>query len=218
MTTNVVDPREESVAPAARGAARRADKVATKRDELARAALSALSERGYAATGLREIAANSEYSHGVLHYYFSDKLDLITHCVNLYKRECIASYDDVLDGAGDAESLRLRFAQRLTATMEADLSTHKLWYDLRMQAVFEGSLREDVRAIDDELEAMVWRIVREYAALAGGQPLLDSAGTYASLDGLFERAVRRRSSGDVDAAKELTVQLYALVGALVVVN
>lgn len=201
--------------PATRGAARRADKVATKRDELARAALAALSERGYAATGLREIAANSEYSHGVLHYYFNDKLDLISHCVNLYKRECIASYDDVLDGATDAETLRRRFADRLAETMEHDLPTHKLWYDLRMQAVFEKALVADVDAIDDELEGMVWRIVTRYAELAGGHPILDSTGVYAALDGPFERAVRRRGDAGPETKAVLASQLYALLGALV---
>ncbi|MBM7368966.1 TetR/AcrR family transcriptional regulator [Gordonia hydrophobica] len=209
---------EQVLPPAARSAARRADKVAAKRDELARAARKTLSELGYAGTSLREIAANSEYSHGVLHYYFSDKLDLIAHCVHLYKAECVASYDGIIDeseGEGAAEALRRRFADRLAETMEHDLPTHKLWYDLRMQAVFERTLVEDVRAIDDELESMVWRVVSRYAELAGGEPIMDAAGVYAALDGPFERAVRRRCDGEQDAAAELSRQLHALLGVLV---
>lgn len=218
MTTEstVVD---QALPPAARSAARRADKVAAKRDELARAARKTLSELGYAGTSLREIAANSEYSHGVLHYYFSDKLDLIAHCVQLYKAECVASYDDILDDVSDgddaAEALRRRFADRLAETMEHDLPTHKLWYDLRMQAVFERTLVEDVSAIDDELKAMIWRVVGRYAELAGGEPIMDAAGVYAALDGPFERAVRRRSDGEQDAAEDLAEQLHTLLGVLV---
>ena len=53
------------------------DKFAERRAELADAALQTLSELGYARTSLREIAQNSEFTHGVLHYYFRDKVDLI---------------------------------------------------------------------------------------------------------------------------------------------
>lgn len=201
--------------PAAAGANKHATKVAAKRDELARAALKTLSTLGYARTSLREIAANSEYSHGVLHYYFADRLELIAHCVHLYKRECVAAYDDVLRPEDDAQSLRLRFAERLSATMVQDLPTHKLWYDLRSQALFEPALIEDVREIDRSLEAMIWRVMSRYAELAGGTLVLDSAGTYAALDGLFERAVRREVHGDAGAAPELAEQISALVGALV---
>jgi AcrR family transcriptional regulator len=202
-------------APAAVGATKHATKVAAKRDELARAALKTLAEFGYARTSLREIAANSEYSHGVLHYYFADRMDLIAHCVHLYKAECIASYDDVLQPNDDAPALRSRFAQRLAATMEHDLPTHKLWYDLRSQALFEPALIDDVREIDGELEAMIWRVVLRYAELVDGAPILDSAGSYAALDGPFERAVRRRVHGDDGAAGELSAQVHALLDALV---
>ena len=63
----------------------RDDKFAERRAELGEAALQTLAERGYARTSLREIAQNSEFSHGVLHYYFTDKVDLILCSVRQYK-------------------------------------------------------------------------------------------------------------------------------------
>jgi len=65
-------------------ARRQVDKFAERRAQLAVAALQTLAELGYARTSLRDIAQNSEFSHGVLHYYFSDKFELITFCV----RQC----------------------------------------------------------------------------------------------------------------------------------
>src|SRR5882724_4138226 len=59
----------------------RVDKFSARRIELAEAALETLAELGYARTSLREIAQKSEFTHGVLHYYFSDKVDLICCCV-----------------------------------------------------------------------------------------------------------------------------------------
>jgi AcrR family transcriptional regulator len=60
---------------------RQVDKFAQRRAQLAASALQTLSELGYARTSMREIAQNSEFSHGVLHYYFRDKVELITFCV-----------------------------------------------------------------------------------------------------------------------------------------
>src|SRR6201996_8697342 len=72
-----------------RVARRQVDKFAERRGQLAPAALQTLAELGYARTSLRDIAQNSEFSHGVLHYYFSDKFELITYCVRQYKAECV---------------------------------------------------------------------------------------------------------------------------------
>lgn len=214
MTADTIDAATSS-APAARGVVKRSTKVAARRDELARAAFKTLSERGYAETSLRDIAANSDYSHGVLHYYFADKLDLITHCVALYKAECVATYDDILDGVADADALRRRFIDRLVDTAVNELATHKLWYDLRMQAVFEPSLIPGVQEIDAELAAMIWRVVVRYAELVRSEPVLDASGVYATFDGPFERAVRRLATGESAAAEDLSAQLDGLLRALV---
>ena len=93
----------------ARPADRAAEKVAVRRGQLAAAALKTLSELGYARTSLREIAQNSEFSHGVLHYYFHDKTDLITYCVREYKAECVRRYDHVVATATTADELEAGF-------------------------------------------------------------------------------------------------------------
>ncbi|HQU02794.1 MAG TPA: TetR family transcriptional regulator, partial [Acetobacteraceae bacterium] len=67
----------------------RVDKFVERRRELAQAAVQTLAELGYARTSLREIAQNSAFSHGVLHYYFKDKADLIMCCVRHYKAHCV---------------------------------------------------------------------------------------------------------------------------------
>src|ERR1700754_5150565 len=82
-----------------------ADKFEERRRELAVAALQTLGELGYARTSLREIAVNSPYSHGVVHYYFADKIELITYCVRQYKADCVTRYDDIVAEAQSAEEL-----------------------------------------------------------------------------------------------------------------
>lgn len=166
-----------------------ADKTERRRIELAESALKTLGELGYARTSLREIAANSEFTHGVVHYYFRDKIDLIGYCVRHYKTICSRRYDEVVETATSAEELAEGFLAKMAQTLREETALHRLWYDLRVQSMFEEQLRTDVAAIDLLLEAMIGRILRRYADLAGARPRLDDATAYAAVDGLFEQAV-----------------------------
>jgi AcrR family transcriptional regulator len=165
------------------------DKIERRRVALAESALKTLGELGYARTSLREIANNSEFTHGVVHYYFRDKIDLISYCVRYYKTKCARRYDEVVETATSADELAAGFLGKLTQTLVEETPMHKLWYDLRAQSMFEEQLRPDVEAIDQLLEEMIWRILSRYADLTGTTPTVDAPTAYALVDGLFEQAV-----------------------------
>ena len=199
--------------PAARG--RRGEGTYDeRRDLLAESALTTLGQRGYANTSLRDIAANSPFTHGVVHYYFRDKTELITHCVRQYKARCIHRYDSVVETAATAEELVAGFADRLVETLVEEAPMHRLWYDLRSQAMFDARLHDDVLAIDAGLEDMVWRVLRRYAQLSGRELAVTSAEAYAILDGLFERALLRHLAGQPDALRALRRTAHALPSRL----
>jgi AcrR family transcriptional regulator len=182
---------------------RQVDKFAERRSQLATSALRTLSELGYARTSLREIAQNSDFSHGVLHYYFRDKVELITYCVKQYKAECVTRYDQIVATAESADELRETFGTALAATCDEDGAMHRLWYDLRNQALFEDSFRADVLEIDKTLELMIWRIVVQYAELSGRELAVSSSTAYGLLDGLFQQALLRNLAGDEAALPDL---------------
>src|SRR5205085_9318278 len=98
----------------------RPDKFAERRAELGEAALQTLAERGYARTSLREIAQNSEFSHGVLHYYFRDKIDLILCSVRQYKARCVKRYDRVTAESTTFDELMEGFLAQLADTVRKD--------------------------------------------------------------------------------------------------
>ena len=181
-------------------ARRKIDKFADRRDELAAVAGQTLAELGYARTSLRDIAQNSAFSHGVLHYYFTDKVDLITHCVRLCKAECVTRYDHVVATAASAAELRDGFVAALAATLREDAPMHRLWYDLRNQSLFDASFRAEVGEIDLSLEQMIWRVVSRYAELAGSPPAVPSSVAYAIFDGLFQQALLRQATDASGAA------------------
>src|SRR5579862_4374831 len=176
-----------------------ADKHDKRRSELAESALRTLGELGYARTSLREIASNSEFSHGVVHYYFADKLELIVYCVRYYKARCVTRYDDVIADATSAGGLVEAFAAKLAETIRDEGPMHSLWYDLRSESIFEPGLREAVTLIDRTLEEMIWRVVSRFAELAGRDVRLSPATAYALLDGVFQQALLGHSGGRADA-------------------
>ena len=186
-----------------RVARRQVDKFEERRRQLAAGALQTLSERGYARTSLREIAQNTEFSHGTLHYYFTDKVELIMYCVRQYKAVCVQRYDAIVTDSETPEGLAADFAEGLAATCRDDALMHRLWYDLRSQSLFEVSFRKDVAEIDESLERMIWRIVARYAELSGREPTCSSAMAYATFDGLFQQALLRHLSGSELALDDL---------------
>jgi AcrR family transcriptional regulator len=189
--------------PAERISRRQVDKFEERRKQLADAALQTLSELGYARTSLREIAQNSAFSHGVLHYYFRDKVDLITYCVRQYKAHCVLRYDGIVADAEDPDALARDFADGLVETLREEALLHRLWYDLRSQSLFEESFRADVADIDESLERMIWRIVSRYAELSGNAATCSSAMAYATFDGLFQQALLRHLGGSELALDDL---------------
>lgn len=192
------------------------DKFALRRAQLAKSALHTLSKLGYAGTSLRDIAQNSEFSHGVLHYYFRDKVDLITYCVRQYKVASVARYDQVVATSTTPDELRVQWLDAMVTTLRQDAPMHCLWYDLRNQSMFAESFREDVRAIELSLEKMIGRIFTHYAELSGLRLAASPRLAYALVDGVFQHALLRHLSGDDRAAAELPGHLVPVLDRLLV--
>ncbi len=193
---------------------RQVDKFAERRAQLADAALQTLAELGYARTSLREIAQKSPFSHGVLHYYFSDKHDLITHCVRQYEAACVTRYDEIVATAGSAGELKQEFSEAMAQTLRTDAPMHRLWYDLRNQSLFEESFRADVLEIDQRREEMIWRVLSRYAEFSGVTLALPPGAAYAILDGLFQQALLHHLAGHDDAAEYLRANVVRILDGL----
>ena len=173
-----------------------ADKFSQRRAELSQATLQTLASLGYARTSLREIAQNSEYSHGVLHYYFKDKVDLILCSVRQYKAVCVKRYDRVVDESTSFDQLMDGFLDALGATVRDEAPLHRLWYDLRSQSLFEDAFRADVAEIDKSLERMIWRVMMRFAELGTCPLTVPPSVAYAALDGLFQQCLLKYLAGD----------------------
>jgi AcrR family transcriptional regulator len=187
------------------------DKFDRRRDELAESALATLGAMGYARASLREIAGNSPFSHGVVHYYFQDKLELVIYSVRYYKARCVTRYDAVVRDSTTAGELVEAFAAKLGQTIRDEAPMHRLWYDLRTQSMFDDRLRGAVTEIDAALEAMIWRVIDRYAELAGQPPSVGSGAAYGMLDGLFQQALLAFTAGGEAVLDGLGAQVRAVM-------
>jgi TetR/AcrR family transcriptional repressor of bet genes len=187
------------------------DRFDERRNELAESALLTLGELGYARTSLRDIASNSPFSHGVLHYYFADKLELVLYSVTYYKMRCITRYDQVMEESTTEQELIEGFAAKLVETIIEEAPMHRLWYDLRVQSMFDVRLRDDILAVDHAIRDMIWRIVSRYGELADRQVAMDKASAYGVLDGLFQAALLGHVTGDPAALPTLVGQVQSLM-------
>lgn len=192
-----------------------ANKFTDRRKELADSALAAIADQGFARTGLRDIAARSALSTGILHYYFADKDDLIAQAIWQYKSECARRYDPIVTTATTAKELVARFGEEMTATLRDEADMHRLWYDLRNQSLFDEGFRDTIIAIDGLLSDMVWAVVARYAELCGATPAIDPETAYALFDGVFLNTLIRHLRGDLTAVAELPQRTANLLAAAV---
>ncbi|MET0860780.1 MAG: TetR/AcrR family transcriptional regulator [Microbacterium sp.] len=191
------------------------NKFAARRRELADSALAAIAEHGFANTGLRDVAARTELSTGILHYYFDGKDDLIAQAIWQYKSECARRYDPIVETATTAEELAERFGVEISATLRDESDMHRLWYDLRNQALFEDGFRDTIVAIDELLTDMVWAVVQRHAELRGRPANIDRATAYALFDGLFLNCLIAYLRGDLSALDQISVRTRNLLAASV---
>lgn len=153
------------------------EKRELRKISLADSALSALREFGYTKTTMRDIAKKSGMSLGMLHYYFSDKDELILFCVTRFKDAFIENLASLARGASGDHKVIEALSSGLVLSLIRDADAHRLWYDMRLQAMYEPIFRPKVTAIELALRDL-------FSPLSPNDPAhLDRV--YAAIDGLF---------------------------------
>ncbi len=172
----------------------RADRKSTKREDkkrlIAESAIKALVVLGYANTSLRDIAEQSGMSLGMLHYYFEDKIELITYCVTRYKEDFISQLDGVMEQAVTPEQAEQLFHNLLVHTIVTDAATHRLWFDIRTQSLFDEVFLPTVTDLEIALIEVVQRVANKMQLQADAEVL------YALVNGMFRIQMQRYTSDD----------------------
>lgn len=182
-------------------AKRKAERREAKKMAIALSALDALKRIGYANTTMRDIAAFCDMSLGSLTYYFIDKDDLITWCVRLYKAEFIQRIGRVTGQHLAPQEIIEKLANELAHSVIEDRATHRLWYDIRNQAMFDSTFLAVVVEIENSLQQTLTEVLR---AMGVEGPLSGALG-YAMLDGVY-RFLLQNSAGTTQNLEMLAGQ------------
>ena len=162
-----------------RQADRKAAKRETKRREIAESAIEALKTYGYAQTTLRDISAHSDLSLGMLHYYFESKEDLLIYCVRQYKVTFVETIRRATEDVNAPEDIQRAFCEALVDTILSRADIHRLWYDIRSQAMFDKTFVPIVTEIETMMQSLLEPFVRS------ADDAVDISGLYARVDGVF---------------------------------
>ena len=189
----------------------RAERKNAKRDGkkrlIADSAIEALKELGYANTSLRDIAEKCDLSLGMLHYYFEDRSQLIIYCVRIYKRDFVRNITEALEVAEGRDEVIDAFSEALTASIFDDEMTHRLWYDIQNQAMFD----ETFRPVVAEIEEMLVGIVATAFNKAGHGKQDNIEISYALLDGVFRLLMQGQIGRKPRSREELVAIFQALL-------
>ncbi|NRB03652.1 MAG: TetR family transcriptional regulator [Rhodobacteraceae bacterium] len=161
-----------------------------KKREIAISALETLNGKGYAQTRLRDIAARADMSLGMVHYYFDSKEDLMIYCVRRYKSSFFDAMDTILQSANTPEDLRSGICEALLHTVETEAAGHRLWYDIRSQAMFDPTFQPVVV----EMETMMMNMIAPFSGNPSDRRVV--AGLYARIDGVFRLVLQDHLEGN----------------------
>jgi AcrR family transcriptional regulator len=207
-------PKKTPTAAAAKKQAASSEQVprSDRRTALLQHALECLSTKGYAQTTLRDIASESGMSLGRLYYYFESKEDLITMVVSHYKEEFMVSMLSSFEGTETVEEMLSQVIDEYIRTIQTSARTHRLWYDIRMQAMFDEKFRAVVNPIQDGLRTFFPALIEKMSALLDNAPLpgIDPEFLYLMTDALFFRALQDDVTSNKVACKRFRKSLEEL--------
>jgi AcrR family transcriptional regulator len=144
MVQIAIAPRPDGAgAPGATGAS-----AETRRREILAAASRLFRERGFAATGMRDIAAALRMTAGNLYYYFENKQALLAYCQE-------ATLDELTAGEPDDARAASTAAERLRRAIVAHV--------VALNESHPGSIAHlEIEALDAERRAPLLRKRKEY--------------------------------------------------------
>ncbi|MEP3276411.1 MAG: TetR/AcrR family transcriptional regulator [Stappiaceae bacterium] len=151
-----------------------------KRRQLAVSTANALCTLGYANTSLRDIAELSGNALGTLHYYFEDRVDLITYSVRYHKRTFLDELTAAAVGEGTLPNVIEKLSIGLAHGVTYNAETHKLWFDIRNQAMFDATFEPAITEIEGEIISIFSQIEQRFLG-----DRRDAALDYTAVDGLF---------------------------------
>ena len=134
----------------------------------------------------------------------------VSYCVRRYKSDFLRHLNAAVDVSDDNEALKANVSQMLADTIMEEAATHKLWYDIRHQTLFDDRFREVVNEIEAQIISAIDRILKQLQP----SPAMPASYGYAVLDGVFQHALHGRIKGDLSCSEDITALFRGILDRL----
>ena len=179
-----------------------------RKEQLIEAAVALFSERGYAATRIRDICERAGVAKGLFYWYFPTKLDLFAELVRTMRRQLRRAQAAAMDPHADALT-RLRQGTVASVVFMAEHAAYFALVDVeRSDPAIADTLREGSQVYLDDVRALVREALRD-GSIVDADPDLLAFGVLGAVSS-YSNAWR---AGRIDATP---AELAEFVGAWVV--
>jgi AcrR family transcriptional regulator len=185
-----------------------------RREQMLRAAVEVICERGFSDTRIADVARRAEASPALVIYYFGTKDGLLTEAMRWSEDQFYAATEALLAKVDSARE-RLETLVRLTCVRQLDEEVPGawgLWFDLWVQAFRHPEVARDRIAMDKRWRESISAIVRhgQGAGEFGDVDIDDFAITWgALLDGLSIQVALDDPAVDSDRAVSIAMRMAA---------
>lgn len=180
-----------------------------KRRELAENAITTIARAGYANITLRDIAASTGVSLGKIQYYFPEKEGLLLYCVDLSVDRFTSQLNEILDADISPNEARSAYIELFAHSIINYAHLHRLWYDIRNQAMFDSLLRQRVADVEARFVAICDELGSKFAVNE-----VRGVEIYVMLDGAYRYYIQQRIAGTPITAEDIALSLKRLIGYL----
>jgi AcrR family transcriptional regulator len=185
-----------------------------RREQMLRAAVEVITERGFSDTRIADVAARAEASPALVIYYFGTKDGLLTEALRWSEDQFYAATEQILAGL-DSAVARLETLVSTTCVPHRDEDlpdSWGLWFDLWVQAFRHPGVAKDRVELDQRWRSVISTIVREgqTAGEFGEVDIEDFAVTWAALlDGLSIQVALEDPGVDSQRAVSIAMRMAA---------
>ncbi len=170
-------------------------KQKAKKNVFAHATLSLLAEHGYADISLRLIAKETKVALGLLSYYFKDKNALLSYSITLYKQGFIQELEATFSADLPLEDITYNIIELLAKYLNENADSHRLWYDIRAQAMYRSEFQSVVSEYEDSMIQLIGMFMKQ----CGRDD--DPLEFYIIFDGFFRYFLQQKLAGDDNSAE-----------------
>ena len=165
---------------------------AERREQILRAACEVVSEKGYKALRVTDVARHAKISTGSVHYYFETKRDLVHAAFEWNFSRSLKRRKSILAEHSNARDRLHAFVDSYLPHDEETAAAWRVWAETWVEALHNPDLRELNERIYGEWRGVITEIIRIGQAeevIIPGDPVLLANALVSTIDGLAIQAL-----------------------------